>query len=65
MKKIEYPKWRYHASKDPVVVETPSEKAALGEGWYDSPAKAKVEAARSRMAAARAAKAATAKAKAG
>lgn len=38
MKYIEYPKWLYHAELPAVVVETPDEHAALGEGWEDSPA---------------------------
>ena len=33
----EYPKWRYHAIKVPVVVQNAEEDAALGEGWSDTP----------------------------
>lgn len=33
-----YPSWRYHATQAPCVVHTPSADAALGDGWFDSPA---------------------------
>jgi hypothetical protein len=33
-----YPKWKYHATKDPVVVESKEAEADLGEGWGESPA---------------------------
>lgn len=29
--------YRYHATKPPVVVETPEQEAALGPGWFDTP----------------------------
>jgi len=33
----EYPKWKYHAMEIPVIVKSPQEEDALGEGWGDSP----------------------------
>jgi hypothetical protein len=33
-----YPKWKYHATKDPVVVQSKEEEKALGKGWTESPA---------------------------
>lgn len=38
MEFAEYPKWKYHAKKDAVVVSDAKEEAALGKGWADSPA---------------------------
>ena len=35
---IEFPKWKYHRTKDPCTVQTIDEEQALGKGWYDSPA---------------------------
>lgn len=32
-----YPKWMYHASNSPVIVETAEEHQALGGGWQESP----------------------------
>jgi len=34
-----YPTWRYHATKEAVIVKDEDEDRALGEGWADSPAK--------------------------
>lgn len=36
--KIEYPKWLYHRTAAPVIVQDPEEHAALGEEWADTPA---------------------------
>jgi hypothetical protein len=36
--KLEFPKWKYHAKLDAVVVNDPAEEMALGDGWEDSPA---------------------------
>ena len=33
-----FPKWKYHLTKPPVVVNTPDEERALGSDWADSPA---------------------------
>lgn len=33
-----YPSWRYHASKPACVVQDAAEDAALGRGWFQSPA---------------------------
>lgn len=33
----EYPKWKYAENQAPVLVQTHSEEANLGEGWYDKP----------------------------
>ena len=38
MEKIEYPKWKYHATEQPVVVESAEQEEALGKEWADSPA---------------------------
>ena len=38
MEKIEYPKWKYHATKDPIIVESKLEDDALGPEWVNSPA---------------------------
>ncbi len=35
-----YPAKRYHATKDPVYVQSAEEEAALGKDWFDSPKKA-------------------------
>ena len=35
-----YPCWRYHATEEPRRVVDEAGEAALGPGWYDSPAKA-------------------------
>lgn len=32
--------YRYHATLDPVIIETEEQEAALGPGWFDSPNKA-------------------------
>lgn len=37
-KKIEYPKYLYHESKEPVAVQSIQEQKALGAGWKESPA---------------------------
>lgn len=34
----EFPKWKYHAEKEAVIVESSDAEAALGAGWADSPA---------------------------
>lgn len=34
----QYPKWKYHATKDAVIVKDEAEEKALGKGWKDSPA---------------------------
>ena len=33
----EFPKWKYHAVKLPLVVKTAEEEAALGPSWADAP----------------------------
>lgn len=32
-----YPKWKYHITKEAVIVQTPAQEQALGEGWQDRP----------------------------
>jgi hypothetical protein len=32
-----YPKWRYHATKEACIVDTPEQERALGAGWADRP----------------------------
>lgn len=34
----EYPRWRYHATEKPKLVNDPVEDEALGDGWADTPA---------------------------
>lgn len=36
--KIEYPKWLYHRTEEPRIVEDPDEHAALGPDWAETPA---------------------------
>lgn len=36
----EYPKWKYHATREPVLVHSAAEAEALGTEWGDSPAEA-------------------------
>jgi len=43
---MQYPKWKYHRTKEPVIVHDPEQEAALGPGWYESPADAEREAER-------------------
>ena len=33
----QYPKWLYHRTNDPVIVNDPDEHLALGRGWEESP----------------------------
>lgn len=33
--KTEYPKWMYHKTDPPVIVNDPAEEDALGKGWHD------------------------------
>lgn len=40
---VKYPAYRYHATEAPRRVESPEDEAALGPGWFDSPAKASGE----------------------
>lgn len=32
---VAWPQWRYHATKDPVMVNSEEASAALGEGWSE------------------------------
>lgn len=34
-----YPSWRYHKTKEPVIVHSAEDEKALGKGWADTPAK--------------------------
>lgn len=34
---LQYPSWRYHATKENRVVRSAEEEAALGEGWFTTP----------------------------
>lgn len=36
---IGFPTWRYHRTKEAVIVNSPEELKSLGEGWEDTPAK--------------------------
>jgi len=38
MEKVEFPKWKYHATKESVVVGSKNEEDALGAEWVDNPA---------------------------
>lgn len=35
---MDYPKWKYHAEHGARLVQNATEEAALGQGWWDSPA---------------------------
>ena len=35
---VEYPRWKYHWAKEPRIVQSPEDEAALGGGWADTPA---------------------------
>jgi hypothetical protein len=35
---MSYPKWKYHAVKEALIVGSEAEERALGEGWAESPA---------------------------
>lgn len=37
---LEFPKWKYHPSKDPVIVQDADEEKALGDDWFDLPEQA-------------------------
>lgn len=37
---LEFPKWRYHATKSALIVDDKAAEEALGLGWYDTPAEA-------------------------
>lgn len=39
----EFPKWKYHAVKDAVIVESKEAEAALGDEWANSPAPAALD----------------------
>lgn len=34
----DFPRWKYHPTKDPVIVGSKEAENQLGSGWYDSPA---------------------------
>jgi hypothetical protein len=34
----QYPKWLYHRTNPPVIVNNPDDHKALGDGWAESPA---------------------------
>lgn len=36
----EFPKWMYHDTEDPVLVQNETEEEALGAGWLDAFARA-------------------------
>lgn len=35
---MSFPKWKYHETEPAVIVNTPEEEEALGEGWAETPA---------------------------
>jgi hypothetical protein len=35
---MSYPKWKYHASKEPTIVNSEADEKALGNDWGESPA---------------------------
>jgi len=41
MEKVEFPKWKYHATKESVVVRSKEEEESLGMEWADNPAHVK------------------------
>lgn len=40
----EFPKWRYHATKQALIVDDKDAEEALGLGWFDTPAEAQAAA---------------------
>lgn len=34
----EFPKWKYHPTKEAVVVPSQDAESALGDAWFDTPA---------------------------
>lgn len=38
MEKVEYPKWKYHKTKEAELVFDEKQEKALGKGWAESPA---------------------------
>jgi hypothetical protein len=38
MLRKKFPSCRYHRTAPPIIVHSPEEEAALGEGWADTPA---------------------------
>src|SRR6185295_20156862 len=36
----QYPKWKYHATEQALIVDDLDAEEALGEGWFDTPAEA-------------------------
>lgn len=38
---IQYPRWRYHATKPDTLVNNEKEEKALGAGWFDNPGQAR------------------------
>jgi hypothetical protein len=38
MLRKKFPSWRYHRTAPAIIVHSPEEEAALGEGWADTPA---------------------------
>ena len=41
MAAVQYPRWRYHATKPDTLVNSEREEKALGGGWFDNPAQAR------------------------
>ena len=37
----EFPKWKYHPSKEPVMVDNAEQEAGLGHDWFDTVNQAK------------------------
>ena len=37
----EYPKYKYHPDREPVIVADAAAEAALGDGWFNLPGDAK------------------------
>lgn len=37
----EFPKWKYHPEKEPLIVRDADAESALGQGWFDNPGDAK------------------------
>lgn len=34
---MSYPKWKYHAKKEAVIVHSEEEEQGLGKGWHEAP----------------------------
>lgn len=38
-----FPKWKYHPTYSPCLVQSTEDERSLGQGWFDSPAEYGIE----------------------